>query len=72
MPRRPPDPVTRPTVQHHLKLADVLVELGMSRAAFYRLRARGKAPQCIKLPNGQIRVRRRDLDAWLERHEETV
>jgi predicted DNA-binding transcriptional regulator AlpA len=41
----------------------------MSRSAFYRMRARGKAPRCIRLPNGQIRVRRADLDAWLEAHE---
>ncbi|MEV0012272.1 helix-turn-helix domain-containing protein [Streptomyces sp. NPDC047973] len=47
-----------------LKLADVLAELDMSRAAFYRMRARGKAPKLIKLPNGQLRVRRADLDAW--------
>jgi hypothetical protein len=33
------------------------------------MRARGKAPRCIRLPNGQIRVRRADLDAWLEAHE---
>lgn len=50
----------------HLKLCEVLEELGMSRAAFYRMRARGKAPRCIKLPNGQLRFRRVDLDAWLE------
>ena len=48
-----------------LKLPEVLNELGMSRAAFYRLRARGHAPKLFKLPNGQLRVRRSDLDAWL-------
>lgn len=47
-----------------LRLADVLDELGMSRSAFYRMRARGKGPKCSKLPNGQLRVRRSDLDAW--------
>ncbi|MFD7165033.1 MULTISPECIES: helix-turn-helix transcriptional regulator [Streptomyces] len=47
-----------------LTLAEALDEIGMSRAAFYRMRARGKAPQCLKMPNGQIRVRRSDLDAW--------
>ncbi|MEV7701797.1 MULTISPECIES: helix-turn-helix transcriptional regulator [Streptomyces] len=47
-----------------LKLPEVLSELAMSRAAFYRMRARGKAPKLIKLPNGQLRVRRADLDAW--------
>ena len=48
-----------------LKLSEVLAELGMSRAAFYRMRARGRAPKLIKLPNGHLRIRRADLDAWL-------
>ncbi|KLJ04816.1 excisionase [Streptomyces sp. KE1] len=43
----------------------------MSRAAFYRMRARGHAPRLVKLPNGQIRCRRADLDAWLESNEIT-
>jgi predicted DNA-binding transcriptional regulator AlpA len=47
-----------------LKLPDVLAEIQMSRAAFYRMRARGQAPRLRKLPNGQIRVSRADLDAW--------
>ena len=47
-----------------LKLPEVLNEIDMSRAAFYRMRARGKAPKLIKLPNGQLRCRRADLDAW--------
>ncbi|MEV8353951.1 helix-turn-helix domain-containing protein [Streptomyces niveus] len=42
----------------------------MSRAAFYRMRARGQAPKCIRLPNGQLRFRRSDLEAWLNDHEE--
>ncbi|MFJ5849252.1 helix-turn-helix transcriptional regulator [Streptomyces sp. NPDC092903] len=54
--------MARPTM---LKLPEVLNEIGMSRAAFYRLRARGNAPKLLKLPNGQLRVRRSDLDAWL-------
>ncbi|MEU7424407.1 helix-turn-helix domain-containing protein [Streptomyces sp. NPDC040750] len=53
-----------------LKLPEVLAEIKMSRAAFYRMRARGQAPRLQKLPNGQIRVSRADLDAWWERCEE--
>ncbi|MFC8857172.1 helix-turn-helix transcriptional regulator [Streptomyces sp. NPDC057144] len=49
-----------------LKLPEVLAEIGMSRAAFYRMRARGQAPRLRKLPNGQVRVSRADLDAWWE------
>ncbi|MGW0565851.1 helix-turn-helix transcriptional regulator [Streptomyces tauricus] len=47
-----------------LKLREVLEEIEMSRAAFYRMRARGQAPHIHKLPNGQLRVSRADLDAW--------
>lgn len=52
-----------------LELREVLKEIKMSRAAFYRMRARGKAPKLIKLPNGQLRCRRSDLDAWWAKHE---
>ncbi|WP_406285009.1 helix-turn-helix transcriptional regulator [Streptomyces sp. NBC_00209] len=55
-----------------LKLPEVLAEIGMSRAAFYRMRARRQGPRLIKLPNGQIRVRRSDLDAWWAQCEETA
>ncbi|MEU9406156.1 helix-turn-helix domain-containing protein [Streptomyces sp. NPDC048281] len=55
-----------------LKLPEVLEEIDMSRAAFYRMRARGKAPKLIKLPNGQIRCRRDDLDAWLTSYQEAA
>ena len=53
-----------------LKLPEVLEVIEMSRAAFYRMRARGQAPRLQKLPNGQLRVSRADLDAWWERCEE--
>lgn len=52
------------TERRTLTLAEALAEIRMSRAAFYRLRARGQAPKCLKLPNGQLRIRRADLDAW--------
>ncbi|MFD7226926.1 helix-turn-helix transcriptional regulator [Streptomyces sp. NPDC059881] len=61
--------MARPTM---LKLPEVLAELGMSRAAFYRMRARAQGPRLIKLPNGQLRVRRSDLDAWLAGCEEAT
>ncbi|MFD5757703.1 helix-turn-helix transcriptional regulator [Streptomyces mirabilis] len=51
-----------------LKLPEVLDEIQMSRAAFYRMRARGQAPRLVKLPNGHLRVRRADLDEWLNGH----
>lgn len=53
-----------------LKLPEVLTEIKMSRAAFYRMRARGQAPRLQKLPNGHLRVSRTDLDTWWARCEE--
>ncbi|MFJ5088731.1 MULTISPECIES: AlpA family transcriptional regulator [unclassified Streptomyces] len=53
-----------------LKLPELLNEINISRAAFYRLRAKGQAPRLVKLPNGQLRCRRADLDAWLNAGEE--
>ncbi|MEV2253032.1 helix-turn-helix domain-containing protein [Streptomyces sp. NPDC050147] len=53
-----------------LKLPEVLNEIDMSRAAFYRMRARGNAPRLQKLPNGHLRVSRADLDAWWQTCEQ--
>ncbi|MET9253715.1 helix-turn-helix domain-containing protein [Streptomyces sp. NPDC003717] len=55
-----------------LRLPEVLQEIQMSRAAFYRMRARGSAPRLVKLPNGQLRCRRADLDDWLSQYEDTA
>jgi predicted DNA-binding transcriptional regulator AlpA len=48
-----------------LTLAEVLAELKVARSTFDTWRVLGIAPQCIKYPNGQLRVRRSALDAWL-------
>ncbi|MDG4790018.1 helix-turn-helix domain-containing protein [Micromonospora sp. WMMD1102] len=55
-----------------LTIAEVIAELQVSRSTFYYWRQTGKAPRCIKLPNGEIRVRRTDLDRWLESLEEAA
>lgn len=54
----------------HLTVASLCAELGISRSTFYDWRAARKAPRCIKLPNGSIRVRRSDLEQWLRVHED--
>ncbi|WP_344207149.1 helix-turn-helix domain-containing protein [Nonomuraea bangladeshensis] len=50
-----------------MTVAQVLNELGgVSRRTFYRWREIGKAPRGIRLPNGELRIYRSDLEAWLE------
>jgi excisionase family DNA binding protein len=55
-----------------LTIAQLCEELGISRSTFYEWRAKGRAPRCIKLPNGQIRIRRAEFDRWLEALEEVA
>lgn len=55
-----------------LTIPDVCAELGVSRSTFYDWRAKRKAPPCVKLPNGDLRVRRADLDRWLESLEDVA
>ncbi|MFI8833280.1 helix-turn-helix transcriptional regulator [Streptomyces afghaniensis] len=55
-----------------LTLAEVCEELGVSRSTFYDWRAKRRAPRCIKLPNGDLRIRRSDLDDWLDDREDAA
>jgi len=54
-----------------LPLAVVLDELGdengpLARSTFDDWRRRGDGPEVIKLPNGQLRIDRAVLNAWLD------
>jgi predicted DNA-binding transcriptional regulator AlpA len=62
----------RPERDALLPLTEVYRELDVSRSTFYDWRAKGKAPQCIKLPNGELRIRRSEFDRWLAALEEDV
>ena len=53
-----------------LTLPEVCAELRISPSTFYDWRQKRRAPRCIKLPNGDIRVRRSDLDNWLDDRED--
>lgn len=52
-----------------LKIKDLCEELDIAPSTFYDWRAKNRAPRCIKLPNGEIRIRRADLETWLEARE---
>lgn len=52
--------------REHLTVREICDELGVARSTFYDWRAARKAPPCIKLPNGDLRVRRDVFEKWLE------
>jgi predicted DNA-binding transcriptional regulator AlpA len=58
------------TKTRHLTVADLCDELGIARSTFYDWRAARRAPLCIKLPNGALRIRRDDLESWLHERED--
>jgi len=61
--------VSTTTARRHLTLAEVCEDLGIARSTFYEWRAKGRAPKCIKLPNGDLRIRRSEYERWLTAHE---
>lgn len=60
------------TTSDHMTITEVCSELSIARSTFYDWRAARKAPKCIKLPNGSIRVRRTDFELWLTGHEDVA
>jgi predicted DNA-binding transcriptional regulator AlpA len=54
-----------------LTVTQVLSMLGnVSPRTFYRWREIGKAPEAVRLPNGELRFWRSELDRWLDRLRE--
>ncbi|MFV2194777.1 helix-turn-helix transcriptional regulator [Nocardiopsis sp. LOL_012] len=45
-------------------------ELGIARSTFNDWRAKGRAPKCAKLPNGQLRIRRAVFEQYMTTLEE--
>ena len=67
---RQPRRSNRRTEPQHLTVAEACAVLGIARSTFYDWRAKGKAPRCLKLPNGELRIRRHDYEKWLSSLEE--
>lgn len=61
-----------PTQRRHLSIRELCEELDISRRTFYEWRAKGRAPRCIKLPNGELRIRRVDFERWENSLEEAA
>ncbi|MEU7749617.1 helix-turn-helix domain-containing protein [Nonomuraea sp. NPDC049158] len=55
-----------------LTVPEVCAELQISRSTFYDWRQKGRAPRCVTLPNGSLRIRLADLDNWLNAREDAA
>ena len=55
-----------------LTIPQVVQEIGVPRATFYRWRQLKKGPKATKLPNGAVRILRSDLERWIETLEEAA
>jgi len=54
----------------HMTVSEFCSELEVARSTFYDWRAKGRAPHCIKLPNGDLRIARAEYARWLAALEE--
>ncbi|WP_425581534.1 helix-turn-helix transcriptional regulator [Streptomyces stramineus] len=55
-----------------LTVKEVIGDLRIAPSTFYRWRRLGKAPRSIKLPNGDVRIRRSEYDRWLAEREDAA
>jgi len=63
------DQTHRSRERDKLTIAEVCADLGISRRTFYEWRMKNRAPKCITLPNGSLRVRRSEYQRWLASRE---
>jgi predicted DNA-binding transcriptional regulator AlpA len=61
-----------PVSRDKLTVSQVCAELQIAQSTFYEWRTKDTGPRCIKLPNGQLRIRRTDLEAWLDKREDAA
>lgn len=49
-----------------LTVAEFCQEIGISRSTWDDWRAKERAPRCIRLPNGSLRIKRVDFEKWVQ------
>lgn len=52
-------------MDNYMTVADVCDNLGISRSTWDKWRQRRRGPQAIRLPNGELRIRRSEFESWL-------
>jgi predicted DNA-binding transcriptional regulator AlpA len=58
--------IAHPPLEDSIRISDFCMALKIARSTFYDWRAKGRAPRCIKLPNGDLRIRLSDYESWLD------
>jgi hypothetical protein len=72
-----PIPIARKS-RDKLTVKEILEDLAsddgrpLPRSTWDEWRAKGTGPKCIKLPNGQLRVRRAEYERWLAAREDAA
>jgi len=56
----------RPGDSAWMTMVEVCEALDVARSTIDEWRATGRGPRFVRLPNGQLRIRRVALEAWLE------
>lgn len=60
---------TRPRTTHsraYMSVEEFCADLGITRSTFYDWRTKRKAPPCLRLPNGELRIHRSDYETWIK------
>ena len=60
------------TRDEKMTVKEVITDLKVAPSTFYRWRQLGKAPRSIKLPNGDVRIRRSEYERWLTEREDAA
>ncbi|MEU6275794.1 MULTISPECIES: helix-turn-helix transcriptional regulator [Streptomyces] len=55
-----------------MTIKEVIADLKVPSSTFYRWRQLGKGPRAIKLPNGDVRIRRSEYERWLAEREDAA
>lgn len=55
-----------------MTVAEFCEEMGVSRSTFDDWRAKRRAPKCVRIPNGSLRIRRTDFEDWLDTLEDAA
>lgn len=55
-----------PSAEPLLTVEQVIEELGISRETWNKWRGRRVSPPMVRLPNASLRIRRSELDSWLD------